>query len=46
VIDVDEDPVLQSRYGERVPVLVADGKEVCHYHLDPVAFEDLFPSRS
>jgi|SRR5690242_21358417 len=46
VIDVDEDVVLRSQYGERVPVLVADGKEVCHYHLDPVAFGKLFPSPS
>jgi glutaredoxin len=44
VIDVDTDPVLRSRYGDRVPVLVAGDKEICHYHLDPVAFGKLFPS--
>lgn len=36
--DVDADPALEARYGERVPVLVAaDGGEICHYHLDEAA---------
>ncbi|HEY2020305.1 glutaredoxin family protein [Paraburkholderia sp.] len=34
VIDVDTDPLLEARYNERVPVLVCDGAELCHYHLD------------
>jgi len=34
VIDVDSDPTLRARYDERVPVLVCDGVELCHYHLD------------
>jgi glutaredoxin len=34
VIDVDEHPGLEERYGERVPVLLAEGDELCHYHLD------------
>jgi glutaredoxin len=33
-IDIDTDPVLEARYDERVPVLVLDGVELCHYHLD------------
>lgn len=37
VIDVDEDPELEEHFGERVPVLVADGKELCHYFLDHAA---------
>ncbi|SEO68260.1 Glutaredoxin-like domain [Nitrosovibrio sp. Nv6] len=44
VIDVDSDSDLRSRYGERVPVLVAEGEEICHYHLDPVAVARIFPS--
>lgn len=36
VLDVDEHPELEQRYGERVPVLMADGKELCHYFLDVV----------
>jgi hypothetical protein len=37
-IDVDADPALEARYGERVPVLLLGppdgGEELCHYHLD------------
>jgi len=37
-VDVDSDPALEARYGEKVPVLVdADGEEICHYFLDPEA---------
>ena len=37
-IDVDADPALEERYGERVPVLTdAQGNELCHYRLDPAA---------
>jgi hypothetical protein len=34
VIDVDADPLLTALYDERVPVLVCDGVELCHYRLD------------
>ena len=34
VVDVDSDAGLEARYGERVPVLVGAGAELCHYHLD------------
>lgn len=34
VLDVDSDPVLETRYDELVPVLVAGGAELCHYFLD------------
>ena len=34
VVDVDADPALEALYGERVPVLTADGSELCHYRLD------------
>ena len=36
-LDVDADPALEARHGERVPVLLlgaADGVELCHYRLD------------
>lgn len=36
-VDVDSDPVLEARLGELVPVLMAGERELCHYHLDPVA---------
>jgi glutaredoxin len=34
VVDVDADSALEARYNELVPVLVCDGVELCHYHLD------------
>lgn len=34
VLDVDDDPAWQAAYGERVPVVVCDGEEVCQYNLD------------
>jgi hypothetical protein len=34
VVDIDADPVLEERYNEWVPVLSADGEELCHYFLD------------
>lgn len=36
-LDVDADPALEARFGERVPVLLqggVDGRELCHYTLD------------
>ena len=34
VLDVDRDPMLCSRYGEDVPVLVHGGRELCRHRLD------------
>ena len=34
VIDIGEDPALERKYGERIPVLTADGEFVCAYRLD------------
>lgn len=34
VIDVDGDPELARCHGHRVPVLVIDDEEVCHYRVD------------
>jgi glutaredoxin len=34
VVDIDADPALEARYNELVPVLVCEGVELCHYHLD------------
>jgi glutaredoxin len=33
-VDIDADPVLQARYDTRVPVLAADGTEICYYFLE------------
>ena len=34
VIDIDADPALEAKYNELVPVLSANGRELCHYHLN------------
>ncbi len=34
ILDVDDDPELEALYNERVPVLLHQGFELCHYFLD------------
>ncbi|EXI86290.1 MAG: hypothetical protein AW11_03067 [Candidatus Accumulibacter regalis] len=34
VLDVDADVALEKRYDELVPVLLHDGRELCHYFLE------------
>ncbi len=34
VLDVDADAALEKRYDELVPVLLHEGRELCHYFLD------------
>ncbi len=41
VVDVDGDEALRIRYGHKVPVLVADDEEVCHFRLIPERVTDL-----
>jgi Glutaredoxin-like domain (DUF836) len=36
-IDVDTDPALEARWGERVPVLLDGERELCHYRVDRAA---------
>jgi hypothetical protein len=33
-LDVGADPALEARWGARLPVLLLDGHELCHYRLD------------
>jgi len=33
-IDIDGDPELERLYGQKVPVLMAEDQEICHYTLD------------
>ncbi len=35
--DVDEDPELLARFGDKVPVLMHNDREICHYVLDESA---------
>jgi hypothetical protein len=44
-VDVDSNSQLQERYGTLVPVLEADGKELCHYFLDEVALRGYLSSQ-
>lgn len=37
VLDVDADPLLEARWDELVPVVLAGDTELCHYHLDESA---------
>ena len=32
---IDNEPVLQAKYGEMIPVLTLDDKIICNYFLDP-----------
>ncbi len=40
-LDVDADPALESRWGALVPVLLAAGREVCHYRLNTGALREV-----
>jgi hypothetical protein len=44
-IDIDEDPALEARYNELVPVLTLDGVELCHYKLDTAAVHAALETR-
>jgi glutaredoxin len=39
-VDVTLDPVLNRRYGERIPVLALDGEDLFEYFVDLDALED------
>jgi glutaredoxin len=36
VVDVDIDPDLRQRYGERVPVLAHGERDLCQHRFDPL----------
>lgn len=40
LIDVDADEKLELQFGERVPVLMAGERELCHYFLDVSAVRE------
>ena len=39
-VDVSLDPVLNRRYGERIPVVAVAGEELFEYHVDPEELRD------
>ncbi len=38
-VDVDDDPALEERLGEKVPVLMGGEEEICHHFFDEEAFK-------
>ena len=40
VLDVDADDALEARWGELVPVLLHEDRELCHYFLDAAKVRD------
>lgn len=42
-VDIEDVDELEARFGEKVPVLMAGGEELCHYHLDHAKLDALFP---
>lgn len=45
-IDVDINDELKENFGSLVPVLEANGEELCRYYLDEVALRDYFRSQT
>jgi hypothetical protein len=39
-VDVTLDPVLERRYGERIPVVALDGEELFDFVVDPAALKE------
>lgn len=36
-VEIDEHPQLEDQFREKIPVLVYQEQEICHYHLDEQA---------
>ena len=41
VVDIDQHPALEAEWGEKVPVLLLDEREICHYFLDENALRQV-----
>jgi len=39
VVDVDNHPEVEAKWGDKVPVLLDGEIEICHYHLDVAALD-------
>ncbi len=42
IVDIDSDPKLEELFGLKVPVLMANDRELAHYFLDPIALDAYF----
>lgn len=40
LIDVDSSPQLEVNYGQRVPLLSAEGVVICEYFIDPAKLDE------
>ena len=43
VIDIDRQPALEAKWGDKVPVLLDANREICHYYLDEAALRRAVP---
>jgi len=41
-VDIDDDPALETAYGELVPVLKHGEREICHYFLELSKLQQYF----
>ncbi len=46
LIDISNDPQLHAAHGERIPVLLVDGEELCFGRLDEDLLEQALDSRA
>ncbi|WP_036494833.1 glutaredoxin family protein [Neisseria weaveri] len=46
IVDVDENPDLEEKYNELVPVLLHGKVQICHWHLDEVQLETYLESKN
>jgi thiol-disulfide isomerase/thioredoxin len=46
VIDIDADPALDEKFNDLVPVLEADGRELCRYFIDTAKVREYLSGRA
>jgi hypothetical protein len=46
VVDIDTDPELIDRFGERIPVLAANDRVLCEYRLDSNTVKNYLEQKS
>jgi thioredoxin reductase (NADPH) len=39
IVDIDQHPGLEAKWGDKVPVLLIAEQEICHYFLDEAALQ-------
>lgn len=46
LVPIDSDPALLATFGERIPVLILDGEEVCFGRLDSDLLQEAWSGRA